>query len=197
MVELATLPLKELGLLAVGSLLTSLAYFIKRWIEKKPLADVLERRAKALALHKSLKEQGLSLDDLDELEKDLTRRRRKVRDIEDEVSKELSELRYDGPKPGESQSDMNRLASADTDVANALLERVIIEMAMVCGDEQEPKLRSSQEAWQKYAVAEAKFRSSIFEEGTVYPTMYLSEIERLTVARIADLRAHLAWLKSL
>ena len=54
----------------------------------------------------------------------------------------------------------------------------------------------AQEAWQRYSEDEARFRASVVKGGTMYPGLYASELERLTVARIAEVREHTEFLRS-
>jgi hypothetical protein len=51
--------------LAVGAM----GYLARRWIERRRRAEGLNRKLQALALHVGLRREGLTLDDLDQLER--------------------------------------------------------------------------------------------------------------------------------
>ena len=192
MIDLAASPWKEVLIFALGCLVASIAFFAKRRIEGKGQAELLDRRAKVLAVHKSMKEEGLSLADLNRVEDELTRRR----EIEDQVVAEVANLAAEGPAPGETQAEMNVLAAADLAVAEAMLEKTLVEARMHCSDVPEA-LEEAQAAWRVYAEKEASYLASTFEGGSMYGMIVKTELERLSVVRIADLRKHLEWLRSL
>lgn len=186
------IPWKELGLLVAGGMLASVGYIAKRWVEGKSSSEIIERKTKALVLHSSLKDAGISLSELELFEAELTRRRQ----VEDEVTAELHES-LQAVAPEETQAGMNRIAGADLQIANAMLEKALTEAEMQGDGAYAKQLNDSQKRWKAYAESEAAYRAAIFEGGTVYPTIHLTELEQLTVRRIADLRAHVKWLKSL
>jgi uncharacterized protein YecT (DUF1311 family) len=201
MVNLSNLPWKEIFLVIATSLTTAVvggvAYLIRRRIEGSSGASQLERRSKVLALHKELKTEGMTISDLDRLEDELSRRRKVAHRIEDQVAAELAQQRNWQPAPGQSQAEMNILGGADLEISRAMLARAVLELEMHHGSSGVELLRAAQEAWEVYANAEAKFGASMFEGGTAYPTIFLSELERLTVSRVAQIRSHTDYLRKL
>lgn len=53
---------------AFPMVIAAAGYVLKRWIERRGRSERLKRRLQALALHKGLKREGLSIEDLDRLE---------------------------------------------------------------------------------------------------------------------------------
>lgn len=194
MINLNESPYRELLLALALPGVAGIAYFFKRWYEGTAFSSQLDKRAKLLAIRKDLTAEGLTIADLDKFEGELTKRRKNIHQIEDEVVAELADQR-DGPRPGETQGELNILAGADLEISQALLAKALRELEMHCEDL--PLVQSAQKAWEKYAKAEAKYRASYCEGGSMHPLIYCSELESLTVARIADVRARTEWLKSL
>jgi uncharacterized protein YecT (DUF1311 family) len=194
LLELLDITWRDLGLVALSAGVGSVGYLLTRRIERKPDKDRLELRSMILDLHTRLKAQGMTVTELDELGTALTERRKATRKIEDEVDAELAvRLAYE-PRPEDTQAGMNQIAAADLKISRAMLAKLLTELEMYSEGE---SLKHAQKSWEAYAEAEARHRSSLYEGGTVYPLMYASELQSLIVSRIAELRAHLEWLKSL
>ena len=180
-----------------GAAVAVIAYFGKRLIEGRPHLDRLERRGKALALHKDMKTEGLTVDDLDTLETDLTaRRRKKLQRIEDNVNAELKEQSL-RPGPGETQAEMNVLTQADLHVSRAMLTKELLSLETHAGPDHWDGLVNVQKQWEEYAEAEARWVASWHEGGSIYPLVYLAELNRLTVSRIAEVRLQTDWMKNM
>lgn len=198
MVDLSSSPFKEILITLVTATLAVTAYFAMRKIERKNSSEIIDRQTKLLALHKTLKAEGVSVGDLEKLEQDLNNKRRDIHKIEDQVAADVHRARlFDGPLPGQSQSEMNYLAAADLQIADAMLDKALAEAEMHCQPDEVPKLQLAQSAWKTFANAEAAYRSLFCKGGTMYPTVFSSELERLTVSRIAELKAHVEWQKSM
>ena len=63
---------EKIGFTVLGIVLTGIGYLMKRKIENRPRQEVLERHKTVLDIHKQMNEQGLSVDDLNNLEQILT-----------------------------------------------------------------------------------------------------------------------------
>lgn len=186
-------PWREILLLLAGAGLACVGYFGKRWLEGASRTVRLDRRRKLLALHKELKSEGMTVTDLDSLEQELTTRRKVARQIEEQVAAEIAEA----PRPGETQADMNVLAEADLDVSKAMLAKAVRELEIHASPDELEQLSKAQRAWQRYADTEAISRAAFYTGGSMYPMVYSYELEQITVARIADLRTRLEWLKEM
>ena len=60
-------------LVAATAGLGVIGYLIKRWIEGRRRGEGLKRKLQALALHQGMEKAGLSLADLDAIERDAAR----------------------------------------------------------------------------------------------------------------------------
>ena len=188
--------LSQIVLVLIGAIGTALvggaAYLIRRRIEGTAASSMLDRRTKVLTLHKTLKEAGLSVEDVDAFDAELTRRIAKGAK-EDEVAAELAQMA--GPGFGESQAEMNILAGAELNIARAVMNKALEELKMSnCNTELADQ---SQRAWTRFAEKEARLKASVVEGGSMYPLVYAAELERLTIARIADVREHTEYLRSI
>jgi uncharacterized protein YecT (DUF1311 family) len=158
-----------------------------------------------LALRKSFKDRGITIDDLGEFTSKVTAyRRRRTHEIEDEVATEIEKqqmerprLQNSGPLPTQSQAEMNCLAAADLDIAPAILSRTLTEAEMYAEAHGLLHLGEAQKAWEAFAEVEARRRASHCEGGSMHPGIYSCELKRLTIARIADLQEQIEWLKAL
>ena len=199
--DFSSSPWKELATAIAVAAIAAGGYVGKRRIERKGDADALERRTKALALHKGMKEAGLTFDDLEKIEATSTKdfKRKRLHEVENQIAQAVHDRRAtSGPGPGQSQSEMNHIAAADLKIAEAELERALLEAEMHCEDDEErAALQASQEAWKAFSTVEAKYLAQRISQGTIYPTIYLPEIERITIARAAQLKAHVEYLGSL
>lgn len=56
---------------AMTATLTGLGWLISRWVKRDALTERVDRRLKLIALHQRMTKAGLTLDDLERLEKEL------------------------------------------------------------------------------------------------------------------------------
>lgn len=62
--------------IGVATLATAaLGYLLRRWIERRSRSEGLSRRLKALALMRGMKREGVSMDDLERIEREATETR--------------------------------------------------------------------------------------------------------------------------
>lgn len=59
---------EKILLVFLGVAISSIGYFLKRYIEKKKSSEILERHQKLLTIKKELSEQKLTVEDLKLLE---------------------------------------------------------------------------------------------------------------------------------
>ena len=188
---------REVAIFVGGAALSMGAYFARRWIQGDYAKEALERYSKTLDLHQALKASGLSVSDLDGMQGRLTDRRRRTRQIEDAVAHEVVADQSDDPSPGKSQDAMSALATADVQISRAKMKRALSELSFIIDAADVGELEASQKAWATYSEAQARLMASPHAGGSIYATIYASELEAPIVARIADLRAHLERLKSM
>ena len=56
---------------AMTATLTGLGWIISRWVKRDAMMERVDRRLKLIALHQRMTKAGLTLDDLERLEKEL------------------------------------------------------------------------------------------------------------------------------
>ena len=61
--------MQQVWLAIVAVIAPAIGYIVKRWIERRRRSEALKRRLQALALHQGLKREGLSMSDLDRIER--------------------------------------------------------------------------------------------------------------------------------
>lgn len=136
--------LEKLLLVLVGVVISSAGYFVKRMIEKRSQTDSLDRQQKILAITKSMKEQGLSIDDMKHLEAVLAGRAeaiaKRTADLEGEA-KSLVER-----KNGQflSQAELSIRADANLKVAKAKVDQVLAELSMKLDDVERAAMNEAQ-----------------------------------------------------
>lgn len=91
------------------------------------------------------------------------------------------------PASGQTQAEMNRQAAATYKKSDADLNAVYTQLRAALTKKQQVELRDSQRAWIKFRDADATFRSSAVEGGTLHSMIYLNALSDLTDARAQDL----------
>jgi len=56
--------IEKIGFIALGGIISAVAYLLKRKIESKPDLELLDKHQKVLEVHKKMKEQGLDIQSL-------------------------------------------------------------------------------------------------------------------------------------
>ena len=62
--------MQELLLIATPLALAAIGYVFKRWLEHRGRSEALKRKLQTLSLHHGMKRAGLSLNELEQLERD-------------------------------------------------------------------------------------------------------------------------------
>lgn len=194
MFDLGWLLSKDLAVFVCGGAFTASGWLLKRWWQGDGAKEKLESRSKAVELHQKMQSLGLDVEGVDKIHATLSARRRLVRKNEDllaEVFKSDSASVF-GDNPALSQRGMNAIAGASLKVAQAELERTLVEFSLNhVADNQE--LEASQNAWVAFSEAQASLLAAPSKGGSIYPLEYCSELEELTRSRIADLRAQMGY----
>jgi uncharacterized protein YecT (DUF1311 family) len=188
--------LEKILLILLGAALSSVAYLLKRRIEKKQTSDALERHQKLLIIRKELNEQKVSVEDLQLLESILLKRNAKAENAE-KMQRELSSLLEKDNDESLSQFEMNMRADGNVRIAKAKLEQVYNELSYKLENKEKPTLEESQKAWEEYSTRHAEFSASSYEGGSIYPVIYLSALESLVVERTALLKSELDEIRRL
>ena len=85
---------------------------------------------------------------------------------------------------------MNMCAAKKFKAADAELNRVYNLLASKVGDYggQREKLKAAETSWLKYRDDNCDYEASLYEGGSLKPSIYSSCMERMTKARTAELR---------
>lgn len=94
------------------------------------------------------------------------------------------ELRGDVPR---TQAARNELAGEEWETEQKMMEQLLAEVE-AAGDADLQLLRDSQDAWDRYAKAEADLRASTVGGGSMRPMVWAGQMTELTRARIKSLR---------
>lgn len=188
--------IEKILLVFLGVVISSIGYFLKRYIEKKKSLETLERHQKLLTIKKELSEQKLTVEDLKLLESALLTKKSKAALVE-EIQGELPPIFEREEDEFLSQAELNMRASDNVKIAKAQLEKVYNELLFKTEDHERETLEKSQKTWGKYSIAHSKFSASGYEGGTIYPLIYLSTLESLVVDRTALLQSELDEIRRL
>lgn len=149
------------------------------------MLEILDRSSRTIELHKKLKEENLSIEDVQALGKSFAGKRRRVNQLEDEIVKDLGDGVW---SPLYAQQAMNQVAWAELDVARAQLKKVEVELSWLLTPEESENYSGLQKAWGRYADLDAKFEALGWEGGSAHPLIYAGARTALTIRRIAELQ---------
>jgi len=184
-------------LILVGVLISGVGYLIKRFIEKKPESEVLEKHKKLLEINKQMTEQRVSIEDLRLLEAALTGKAEAIASyskIIESNATPLLEAKGDEPV---TQAEMNMVASDNLDAAKDRMTSVLGELLAYLDGEERAAFVESQRAWENYCLEQAEASAISHRGGSIYPLIFFSELELLTVDRAARLQVELDQLRRL
>lgn len=188
---------EKLIFILLGAFISGVAYLVKRFIEKKPASDALDRQKKILEINKQLSEQGLSVADLNKLEKVLTGKAELIDNASKLIENETKSLLEKTDGKFLSQADINMRAETNLKIAKNNLEETLNELSCKIKGIERNALYASQKAWEDYSAKQAESASISYRGGSIYPLIYLSELESLTIERAARLQVELDELKRL
>jgi uncharacterized protein YecT (DUF1311 family) len=189
--------LEKALLIILGALIGALGYVLKRRFERKPTLETLDVQAKLLSINKEMKAQGLTPEDLSNLEKELTAKPQAAQKYVEELEQAALPLLEKSEGEFLSQAEMNIRASNNLDAAKLKMSHALSELQSLVDATERDALMSAQSAWESYCVQQADAAAISYRGGSIYPLIYLSELERLTVDRTARLQADLDELRRL
>jgi uncharacterized protein YecT (DUF1311 family) len=184
--------LEKIIFLILGALFSALAYMLKRRFERKPTLESLDIKAKLLLLHKEMQTQGLTPQDLSNLEMELTEKPRAIQRHAqrlEKVARPVLERKPEGDFL--TQAEMNARASENLETAKLQMEQVLDELEPLLDEAEMNALKRAQTAWESYCVEQSEAAAASYRGGSIQPLIFLSELERITVDRTARLQADL------
>ncbi len=184
---------EKAGFAILGVILMGIGYLIRRHLENKPQQEALDRHKSVLDIHKQLNEQGLTVKDLKNLEQILTGKSSSIKQHSNQLTREseAEPIILESDTDLKPQMELNLRASEKLDKAQEKLREVIAGIDARVGDFESQSLMNSQRAWEGYSIEQAEAAASSYRGGSIYPLIYLSELESLTLERTARLQAEL------
>jgi uncharacterized protein YecT (DUF1311 family) len=181
--------LEKIGLVVLGSLLAGAGYLLKRWIERKPVFDAIEKHQKLLSLNKEMRDQRVSLEDLRKLEEDILNKTKAIRQYAIHIKQEITVGDELAGKEFLTQAEMNEHAARSFHRAEEKLDSIIQSLEQDMEKIDLENFRKSQMAWKSFRNQQAEFLSDRYRGGSIQPLIHYSELERLTIERAASLQS--------
>lgn len=189
--------LEKVVLIIVGVLISGVGYMIKRVIEKKPGSELLEKHKKLLEINKQMTEQQVTVDDLKKLEAALTGKSEAIAIHTKSIEKDATPLLEVNGTATLTQSEMNVVASSNFEMAKDRMNSILYEIVSELDGEEKKALLEAQRAWESYCLEQAEAAAISYQGGTIYPVIFFSEMESITVERAARLQVELDHLRRL
>ena len=187
----------KIGLVFLGGLLAGMGYLLKRWIEKKPVVDAIERYQKLLSLTKELTEQKISLDDLEKLQTSLLKKSVAAENYAQSLKSEAKNLVEEKGKEFRTQAEMNQQAVDSFRLADAKLKVALATLESLLSYKERDALREAQATWENYRSKQGEYAAKQYEGGSIAPLIFYSELESVTLARIAAIESEVEHSRSL
>lgn len=189
--------LEKTTYLILGALLGALGYMLKRRFERRPTIEALDIQAKALSIVKEMRAQGLTPQDLSNLEKELTEKPRAVQRHAVELEHATRPVLEKHNGEFLTRAEMNARVSDNLETAKIKMEHVLNELEPLLDHTELGALQKAHTAWESYSVEQAEAAAVSYRGGSIYPLIFLAELESLTVDRTARLQADLDELRKL
>ncbi len=189
--------LEKAGLVLIGVILSVIVYFLKRWIEKAPQRETLEKHQKLLDINKQMNEQGVTPEDLMTLEAVLNGKAHSVEKLRTKMESETKPLLMKEEGEFITQAEMNIRANENFEIAKKNMENILNELQSNLNREERKALDEAQIAWESYSMEQAQSAAISYQGGSIYPLIYMSELESTTIDRAARLQAELDELRRL
>ena len=167
---------------AATAVLGGAGWLIKRWLERRSPAARIEEARSLTMLHREMQESGATLEMIEHLKDSLLQRRKNQEKYEGEI---LEFMRQDF----RTQTEMNIHAGYLLDLAQVKLRHAAAEYASMLDADRSSLFEATQNAWEVFVEAQARFAASIVDGGTMYSLVYAGEKEELTIQRAASVRS--------
>lgn len=182
---------EKIGLVLVGVFISAFGYLIKRKIENKPQLETLDKHKKLLDIHKQMNDQGIDVTGLKQLEAMIIGKSEAIQTNNRVLQAEASPLIEENESEDLTQLELNNRAAKRLEVAKEKMQRAIAGIDSRVCDSVSQSLMNSQTEWESYSISQARAASSRYQGGSIYPLIYVSELESLTNERTARLQAEL------
>lgn len=170
--------------LVAGAGLAALGYFGRRFVEGTHRDQKLQRSLQMLEIMDKMKAHGLETAEPETLEEMIFNRSPRLRQIEDDIRTELA------PQSEPviiTQAEMTADAWALEEKADVALNGVLQQYRSELNTVERERFDAAQEAWFQYIQLQAEVLASLVEGGSMEPMVRAGELERLKVARAAEI----------
>lgn len=177
-----------LAVVAGGAAAGGVGYLLKRKIERLPERERLERREMALAIRKGMRDEDISVAELDQFVRVLLGK--EGPDLvkpDDAAVKAIADAAVAVGDRGLTQVELNDLAHERWREADDQLRAAVLDWRAKLSAVRQPLLDEAQTSWERFRDAQAHLAASAFESGSIAPTIYLLAREAFTRERQAAL----------
>lgn len=189
--------MQKIGFLFLGGLLAGLGYLLKRLIEKKTVVDAIDRYQKLLSLRKEMAEQKVSLVDLDKFQAFLQKKSVVAESYAQSLKSEANTFAKETRKESLTQAELNEHAVDSFRLSDAKLRVALATLESLLSHEERDALREAQATWEKYRSKQGEYAAKQYEGGSIEPLIFYSELESVTLARIAVIESEVEHIRSL
>jgi len=170
-------------------------YLVRRYNEKQPLSEAIDRAQKTAELKKTLDQYNYTLDDLKGLQDGLMGCSEVASKLSASFAEEAGRISEMLMSNATTQMDMNVAASRAYDITNIKLEHVISEIKKYFDPTQIESFDEAQAIWRDYQKKHAEFLASQYEGGSIQPLIYASALEKTAISRLIELEEELNFIK--
>ncbi|MDO6612280.1 lysozyme inhibitor LprI family protein [Shewanella sp. 1_MG-2023] len=183
--------IEKIGFIALGGIISAVAYLLKRKIESKPDLELLDKHQKVLDVHKKMSEQGLDIQSLNTFGQMLTAKSASVQNHIQGLQTESATYLVSSPSEHVTQLEMNQQALESFTRSSEKMSNIYDELKNKLDSDQIPLYESSQSSWLKYSKEQALAVASMYRGGSIYPLIYHTELETLVHERTARINSEL------
>jgi uncharacterized protein YecT (DUF1311 family) len=183
--------IEKIGFIALGGIISAVAYLLKRKIESKPDLELLDKHQKVLDVHKKMSEQGLDIQSLNTFGQMLTAKSVSVQSHVQGLQTESATYLVSSPNEHVTQLEMNQQALESFTRSSVKMSNIYDELKNKLYSDQIPLYESSQSSWLKYSKEQALAVASMYRGGSIYPLIYHTELETLVHERTARIQSEL------
>jgi uncharacterized protein YecT (DUF1311 family) len=190
---------KDLVLAILSWIASTSSNFINRKVEKKPIFENIEKAQKLLCLQKELDQTKYTLEDLKHLEDALMGEADADRKLGSNYERRSDIIKRIELDTATTQTEMNIVAGQAYERAERRLESTIKELKEHFSDSDEgiKEIDVMNKAWEVYRKEHAEFVAKPYKGGTIYPLIYASALESVTITRITELETLLKQLREM
>jgi uncharacterized protein YecT (DUF1311 family) len=189
--------IEKVGFVLLGTLVSAIAYLIKRKIELKPELEILDKHQKVLDIHKKMSDQDLNIAGLNTFASMLTEKSNAVQShVLDLNSRSVSHIQVTSTDHL-TQTEMNQMASDSYNRSLSKMNEIYSQLMNKLDNDHTEAYGSAQSKWIEYIEAHARSVANMYKGGSIYPLIYYSELETLVFERTARLQSELDELENI